>query len=141
MIVLDTSVISELARPTPDQGVLTWAGAQDDVAVTAVTVAELLYGVARLPDGARKVRLAEGILAMVDEDLAGRVLAFDRAAASHYAELVAARDRAGHPISVADGQIAAICRAHRAVLATRNVGDFADVGTKLVDPWTGSIYT
>jgi toxin FitB len=136
MIVLDTNVISELARPAPSAQVIAWVNARDDIAVTATTVAELLYGVARLPDGARKNRLADAVRDMIDERLAGNVLAFDRAAASHYADIVAERDRAGRPVGVADGQIAAICRARGLTLATRNVRDFRDIGVTVVDPWT-----
>ncbi|MGH9171361.1 MAG: type II toxin-antitoxin system VapC family toxin [Acidimicrobiales bacterium] len=135
MIVLDTNVISELARPAPSNDVVAWVDLLGDVTVTATTVAELLYGVARLPDGVRKVRLAEAVGQMIDERLAGNVLAFDRAAASHYAEIVAARDRSGRPIGVADAQIAAICRAQKATLATRNVSDFMGTGVTVVNPW------
>lgn len=136
MIILDTNVISELARPAPDDRVVAWVNAQEDAAVTATTVGELLYGVARLPDGARKARLCDGIRGMLDEDLGGRVLAFDRDAAAHYAEIAAGRNRAGRPIGLADGQIAAICRACGATLATRNVRDFAIAGITVIDPWT-----
>jgi toxin FitB len=135
MIVLDTNVISEVARQIPDDRVLAWVNDQDEVAVTATTVAELLYGVARLPDGARKSRLAEGIRAIIDDELDGQVIVFDRAAASHYAEIIAGRDRIGRPMAIADGQIAASCRARGAALATRNVRDFDDVGITVVNPW------
>jgi toxin FitB len=139
MIVLDTNVISELASQTPDDRVLAWVDDQDEVAVTATTVAELLYGVARLPDGARKSRLAEGIRAIIDDELGGQVIVFDRAAASEYAEIVASRDRMGRPMTVADGQIAASCRARGAALATRNVRDFEDAGIAVVNPWNARI--
>ena len=137
MIVLDTSVLSELMRRRPATRVLRWVDEQDAnvLAITAVTVAELLYGVARLADGARKAELASAVDALVREDFSGRVLPFDAAAAGHYAALVAGRDRNGRPISVADGQIAAICRCHDARLATRNVRDFAATGVTVLDPW------
>lgn len=135
MIVLDTNVLSELARPAPSLPVLTWVDRQDGVAITATTVAELLHGVARLPDGARKSSLAEAIREMLDEPLRDNVLAFDRTAASHYAEIVAMREGAGRPISIADAQIAAICRSRAATLATRNVRDFESVGITVVNPW------
>ncbi|HVX34488.1 MAG TPA: type II toxin-antitoxin system VapC family toxin [Solirubrobacterales bacterium] len=135
MIVLDTNVISELARPAPSARVLAWVDAQDDVAITATTAAELLYGIARLPDGKHKARLAKGIEEMIDGPLRDKVLAFDRAAAYHYAEIVAGRDRAGHPITVADAQIAAICRSHQATLGTRNVRDFEAVDIVVINPW------
>lgn len=136
MIILDTNVISELARPTPSNDVIGWVDIQDDLALTAITAAELFYGVARLPEGARKLALTAAIRDLIDERLAGNVLSFDRAAASRYAEIVVSRDRAGRPLSVADGQIAAICRTRNATLATRNVRDFDGVGIVVVNPWT-----
>ncbi|MBS1887192.1 MAG: type II toxin-antitoxin system VapC family toxin [Actinobacteria bacterium] len=135
MIVLDTNVISELARQGPSERVLAWVDSQDRVAVTATTAAELLCGIARLPDGARKSRLEEAIREMMDGPLRDGVLAFDRAAASHYAEIVADRDKAGRPIAIADAQITAICRSRGAPLGTRNVRDFDAVGIKVVNPW------
>ncbi len=137
MIVLDTNVLSELMRRRPAARVVRWVDEQDAsaLAITAVTVAELLYGVARLADGARKAKLAAAVDALVREDFAGRVLPFDVAAAAYYAELVADRDRNGRPISVADGQIAAVCRCHGAALATRNVRDFGATGVSVRDPW------
>ncbi|HMJ02322.1 MAG TPA: type II toxin-antitoxin system VapC family toxin [Conexibacter sp.] len=137
MIVLDTNVLSELMRRRPATRVVRWVDGQDAsaLAITAVTVAELLYGVARLADGARKAELAAAVNALVQEDFSGRVLSFDAVAAVHYAELVVERDRNGRPISLADGQIAAICRSHDARLATRNVRDFEATGIAILDPW------
>jgi len=141
MIVLDTNVLSELMRRRPAEHVVRWVDGQDasGLAITAVTVAELLYGIARLADGARKTELAAAVDALVREDFAERVLPFDVPAAEHYADLVAERDRHGRSISTADGQIAAICRCHDARLATRNVRDFSEVGIELVDPWVLAI--
>lgn len=138
MIVLDTNVLSELMRDEPAARVERWVDDQDsgELAVTAVTVAELRYGIARLPRGARRSKLAESADALVDRGFAGRILAFDHAAADHYADLAADRDRAGRPIATPDAQIAAICRARGATLATRNTRDFEEAGIGLVDPWT-----
>ncbi len=137
MIVLDTDVLSELMRAQAEPAVIDWLDRQeqDSLAVTAVTVAELLYGIARLPDGRRKNGLQDAALRMLDEELADRVLPFDEDAAVHYAALVSQRDRAGRPISMADAQIAAICRQHAAALATRNSKDFEGVGIVLANPW------
>lgn len=137
MIVLDTNVVSELVRAAPDEGVLAWLDALPvtETATTAVTAAELLYGVARLPGGRRKAALEQAVRAMIDEDFRDRVEPFDRHAAAAYALVVADRDRLGQPISVADAQIAAICRARGATLATRNTKDFQDTGIELIDPW------
>jgi predicted nucleic acid-binding protein len=137
MIVLDTNVLSELMRAQAEPAVVDWLDRQEQesLAITAVTVAELLYGIARLPDGHRKTGLQEAALQMLDEEFAGRVLPFDEDAAVHYAALVSLREYAGRPISMADAQIAAICRHHAAALATRNSQDFEGVGIVLANPW------
>jgi predicted nucleic acid-binding protein len=137
VILLDTNVISELIRPKPDEGVTEWLDSLDATAVatTAITAAELLYGIARLPDGKRKERLNEAIHGLIEDDLGGRVAPFDAAAATRYAALVSDRDKAGRPISMADAQIAAICLGLGATLATRNTSDFEDTGIGLLDPW------
>ena len=137
MIVLDTNVVSELMRVAPAELVVEWVDRHSSVEVhlTAITVAELLYGVARLPDGQRKAALAVLVEAMLIEDFDHRVIPFDEAAAAHYADIVVRRERSGRPISTADAQIAATCRSHGAMLATRNVDDFTDTGIVVTDPW------
>lgn len=137
MIVLDTNVVSELMRREPSPAVIEWVDrlSAETVFITAVTEAELRYGVARLPDGARKETLARKVDELITHDLADQVLPFDGDAATHYADIAANRERQGRPISMADAQIAAICRAYRAVLGTRNVADFADTGIPVTDPW------
>jgi len=137
VIVLDTNVISELARQVPDVGVLTWLDSLEisDVATTAVTAAELRYDVARLPDGRRKRELTVVIRGILTEDFHGRVLPFDEGSSVQYAGIVADRERIGRPIGVADAQIASICRDVGAVLATRNTPVFEETGVELVNPW------
>jgi predicted nucleic acid-binding protein len=137
VIVLDTNVISELARQVPDSGVLAWLDALEisEVATTAITAAELRYGIARLPDGRRKRELSVVIRGILTEDFYGRVLPFDERASVRYAEVVTGREGRGRPIGVADAQIAAICREVGATLATRNTADFTETGVDLVDPW------
>jgi len=137
VIILDTNVISELTRPAPTPGVISWLDslAADDVATTAVTAAELLYGVARLPTGRRKTELAAAVDGLLIDDFQGRVLAFDEAAARRYADIVTARERIGRPIGAADAQIAAICQTIGAALATRNTLDFDGTGLELINPW------
>ena len=137
MIILDTNVISELARQVPDSGVLAWLDSLEisEVATTAVTAAELRYGVARLPEGHRKRELTVMIREILTEDFHGRVLPFDERASVRYADIVTGRERTGRPIGVADGQIAAICRDLGATLATPNTADFEETGIELLDPW------
>ncbi len=137
MIVVDTNVVSELMRPRRADEVVGWFARQDPSALrlTAVTVAELVYGVARLPPGARRDALDTAI-AELSSGFADEVLPFDHAAACRYGTIVTARERAGALVAALDAQIAAICIVHSAVLATRNVKDFADTGVELVNPWS-----
>jgi predicted nucleic acid-binding protein len=137
VIVLDTNVIFELTRPVPEPGVVLWLDSlfADEVGTTAVTAAELLYGVARMPAGRRKTELASAVRGLLDEDFRGRVLPFDKPCAARYADIVFGRETLGRPIGVADAQIAAICRTAEATLATRNTDDFSGTGIDLINPW------
>ena len=138
MIVLDTNVVSELMRPAPDPGVLTWVDGQpaDELYLTSMTAAELLYGVALLPPGRRREQLALKVGRLIDEVFEGRVIPFDSAASVDYARIAGTRERAGAPISVVDAVIAATAAAGGAdTFATRNVSDFAGTGLTLVNPW------
>lgn len=98
-------------------------------------MAEILYGVGRLSDGKRKEALGHVAVEIFEEDLAGRVLPFDLDAARHYAAIASAAERAGRRCSMADAQIAAVCRCHEAKLATRNVKDFEVLEIETVNPW------
>lgn len=136
MIVLDTNVVSELMRPAPAPAVLSWLQGHPgkDLYTTAITVAEVRYGIARLPRGQRRdvlYQAASDIFAAFPD----QVLPFDLAAASAYADLVAHCESLGSPIDGFDGQIAAICHTHAAILATRNIKDFTATGIAVVDPW------
>ena len=135
-VVLDTNVISELMRPVPGPSVVAWVGQLSPGAVytTAVTLAEVRFGLARLPSSRRKALLKVAADEVFDT-FAERVLPFDAVAAGHYADVVVEREHVGAPISGFDAQIAAICRAHHATLATRNTTDFDRLGLILVDPW------
>ena len=136
MIILDTSVLSEVFRPHPDTRVTIWLESlADDVAITAITLAELLAGVRRLPNGRRRETLSTAVSTTVQTYRSTWVPAFDSSAAEHYATILAAREHAGLPISMADAQIAAICRAHGASCATRDTKDFAQTGIELINPW------
>ncbi|NWG54038.1 MAG: type II toxin-antitoxin system VapC family toxin [Hydrogenophilaceae bacterium] len=138
MIVLDTNVISEMMRPAPAAQVSAWFSAQaaSSLFTTALTQAEILYGIAILPAGQRRDALAAAARPVFDHDFAGRVLSFDSAAAPIFSEIAAARRAAGQPISQVDAQIAAIARSRGASLATRNTQDFADCGIVVIDPWS-----
>jgi predicted nucleic acid-binding protein len=138
MIVLDTNVLSEAIRPVPSRRVLDWLAAQQPSGLftTAISEAELFYGLALLPAGKRRASLEESVRRMLEEDFAQRVLPFDRAAASAFAVIASGRRKKGRPISEFDAQIAAVARINGAAVATRNADDFRDCGIGVIDPWT-----
>ena len=136
--------MSEMMRPAPDSSVLNWLNTQvaEELWLNSVVVSELLFGITRLPAGARKRQLADTFSAMLSEDFAGRILPFDLEAAVIYAELAAGGEAKceakGRPVAMADAQIAAICLAQGAKLASRNLKHFEGLGLVLVNPWDGA---
>jgi predicted nucleic acid-binding protein len=138
VIVLDTNVLSEVVRLSPSPRVVGWLAEQEPVSVltTAITQAEMLYGLESLPTGKRR-SLLQAALEAIWGEFSGRILPFDEDAARAFAKIVSARDVLGRPISQSDGMIAAVARSRRAALATRNVADFQDCGVRIIDPWAG----
>jgi toxin FitB len=131
LILLDTNVLSELARPNPDGAVLRWAATVPvkRLCTTAITEAELRFGLALVPPGRRHADLAATLEDVFQKVVCGRVLPFDRSAARACAGIAAARRRAGRPVNTADLQIAAIAQARGVEnLVTRNMADFEGCG-------------
>ena len=137
ILVIDTNVVSELMKSTPDEHVVRYVNYQDikSVFVTAVTIAEVRYGIALLPHGRRRERLRVAANEFF-ELMNNRVLGFTAASACEYGDLAATRTALGRPIGPLDAMIAAICLEVGATLATRNTKDFTDTGVQVVDPWT-----
>lgn len=136
MIVLDTNVVSELVKPSPDPAVLRWfAGQRDAELVTATPVlAEVWSGVALLPQGRRATDIARA-LAIFLTAFEGRVWLLDERAAVEYAAIVGERRHAGRPVGVMDALIAAIARSRGAAVASRDVEGFRCDGLQVIDPW------
>ena len=137
MIVLDTNVLSELMKRKGSKVVRNWAAQQPVMSLftTTITQAEILYGIAILPEGKRRNELTHAANLMFAEDFFRRVLPFDEAAAVAFANIAAQRRANGNPISQADAQIAAICYTRQATIATRNVSDFTGCGISIINPW------
>ena len=137
MLVLDTNVLSAImgARPAPE--VAAWIAGQPDDALFTTTIcqAEILSGLAVMPEGRRRSALEAAARAIFTEDFGGRVLPFDSAAVEAYAAIFAARRRSGRPAAPLDLMIAAIARARGASVVTRDIGGFGDCGVPLIDPW------
>ena len=140
MFLLDTNVVSELLRPSPDAGVETWVGdlQATDLYFSAVGEAELRYGVASLPTGRRQAALLSAIDAIMREDFVNRILPFDSHAAREFADIAAARRSAGRTVAPSDCQIGAIARSRDMTVVTRNVRHFAHMDIEVVSPWTGN---
>lgn len=137
MIILDTDVISELMRRERHPNVRAWLNAQsvEALATTTITLAEVGYGLARLPEGRRRFELETSFQTLVTRGLGRRVFEFDARAAQLYGEIVATRDAAGRPFRGFDGLIAAIARSREATVATRNIAHFNGSYIPLVNPW------
>jgi predicted nucleic acid-binding protein len=140
VIVLDTNVISELMRAEPHPAVLGWVAGQPRALLytTYINQAEILYGIGALPEGRRRTAIAAAAAAVFAEDFAGRILAFEAAAAARYADIVVARRQSGNPIEGFDALIAATALGAGASVATRDTAGFAGCGLTLIDPWTVS---
>ncbi len=137
MIILDTNVLSALMRAAPERLVVRWLDWQpaESVWITSITLFEARLGLALLPKGGRRQDLESAFERLLAEDLEGRVLDFDGAAANEAAALAAAHQKAGRPIDLRDTQIAGIALARRAALATRNLRHFQDLSVTVIDPW------
>lgn len=126
MIVLDTNVLSELLRPLPDPKVLARLQAQATIGLftTAISRGEMHYGACILPAGRRRETLLTEVAAIFSEDMAGRVLPYDEAAADAHAEIAARCCAHGRGCSQSDAMIAGIVHSLGATVASRNVRDF-----------------
>jgi toxin FitB len=137
MILIDTNVISEPWKPTPDNQVLAWIDAQavETLFVSAITVAELRFGIAAMPSGRRKTILSDRLEQEVLPLFSGRVLSFDMAASQSYSELMARARAAGRPVGRADAYIAATAAANGFIVATRDTSPFEAAGLNVINPW------
>lgn len=136
-VLLDTNVVSELIRKSPDPAVEAWVSGHvlEDLYFSAIGEAELRYGAAILPAGRRRETLVSEIEGMLRDAFGDRVLPFDSNAARQFAEIAAKRRSIGRRMAPADCQIAAIARSLNMAVATRNVRDFDDINVEVVNPW------
>ena len=137
MIILDTNVLSELMRPTPEPVVLDWLREQPILALgtTTINIAEIKYGLARLPSGQRRRELEKKLSSFMLRGLGGRIFDFDQSAADCYGDLMVVREKRGRSRQEMDGLIAAIAQSRGADIATRNVDNFEGSGVTVVNPW------
>jgi predicted nucleic acid-binding protein len=137
VIILDTNVISEFMRDSPDAEVVHWLDNQprSSVWTTSINVFEIRSGLLAMPSGKRQSLRILAFEHLLNNTIQGRIAAFDYAAAQHAAELEAAAQKSGRPRDPRDTLIAGIVLASRATLATRNTKHFEDIAKSLVNPW------
>ncbi|CAN5290731.1 type II toxin-antitoxin system VapC family toxin [soil metagenome] len=137
MTILDTNVLSELMKPNPSSEVVSWTESilSAELFISSITQAEILYGIALLPDGKRKDDLQFAAKLMFEEDFNRRILPFDQLAAECYAMIASSHKNSGRPISQFDAQIAAIAKSRGSKISTRNEMNFSNCGVIVVNPW------
>ncbi|MDD2859802.1 MAG: type II toxin-antitoxin system VapC family toxin [Acidiphilium sp.] len=137
MLILDTNVLSEIMGPRPALEVAAWLARQPDdlLYTTAISQAEVLSGLAIMPEGRRRRELEAAARGIFTEDFEGRILPFDTDATAAYAEIVAARRRTGRPTAPLDLMIAAVAVSHNASVVTHDTKGFEGCGVTLVNPW------
>jgi predicted nucleic acid-binding protein len=137
MILLDTNVVSEVMRKKPSDNVLNWLNLRnyEDLFISSITIAEIRYGLRILPIGKRQQMLQLRFEQFVSEGFSGRIIDFNEMAARAYAEIMGMCKEKGRPMSLPDGQIAAIAQINHLALATRNITDFETCGIQLINPF------
>jgi predicted nucleic acid-binding protein len=137
MILLDTNVVSEPLKLAGDVDVLNWLDAQiiETLYLSAISLAELRFGIAALPSGKRRETLNSSLEQRILPLFVGRILPFDTAASEAYAVLRAGARAQGRAIAPADGYIAAIAMTHGLIVATRDTAPFEAAGLAVINPW------
>jgi len=136
--LLDTNVVSEWTKPRPDSGVVAWLAEADEdrVFISVITLAELRYGIERMPAGARRNRLDMWVSEQLPARFEARVLPIDTETADTWGRVMARGRTGGRPVGTMDAFIAATAERHHLTLVTRNVSDFDLLGIRLINPWS-----
>ena len=137
MIILDTNVISALMMIEPDPAAAAWLDLQPRFSIwtSTISIFEIRFGLHAMADGRNKTRREAEFEALLRNDLQGRILSFDQAAAEAAGALMANRNRIGRAGEWRDTMIAGIALAQNAALATRNVRHFDDLSVPVINPW------
>lgn len=135
--LLDTNVLSEWVKPRPDEGVMRWLHEtdEDELLLSAVTLAELHNGIEKLKNGRRKTQLQGWVAEDLRVRFAGRIVVVDEQVAEWWGRLMAESELRGQRMGIMDGFLAATAEAHQLALVTRDVAAFAGLVTKIHNPW------
>jgi predicted nucleic acid-binding protein len=137
MILLDTNIIFEMMRKEPSEIVANWLDTLDvtKLFISTITIAEIAYGIHALPIGNRQRLIEDSFNKTIMAAFMHRVIPFDENAAYNYGKIMAKRKSLGRPLSVLDGQIAALAISQKMSLATRNTSDFSECHIDLINPF------
>jgi len=135
--LLDTNVVSEWVKPRPDVGVVNWLheADEDELFLSAVTIAELRYGIERLRNGSRKAQLEEWLAGDLAERFQGRILAVEDRVAEIWGRIMVRSETQGKRLGIMDGFLAATAEAHELVVVTRDVRAFQGFVPDTYNPW------
>jgi predicted nucleic acid-binding protein len=135
--LLDTNCISELVRPRPNRRMMEWADAANEASLylSVLTLGEIRKGLAALPQGTRRTRLETWLEVDLKARFHGRILSVDAGIADRWGLLTAEAKRAGKPLPVIDGLLAATALHHNLTVVSRNTGDFASARVPVLNPW------
>jgi len=135
--LLDTNAVSEWVKPRPNLGLIRWMESADEdrVFLSVISLAELRYGLERMPVGARRSRLEQWLRDELPLRFEGRVLSVDHHVAETWGRIVSRCESLGRPVGAMDAFLSATAEVHRLALVTRNVSDFPTLKT-VVNPWS-----
>jgi len=130
---LDSNLLSEVTKPSPNRKVIEWLKENEsECALSPIVLGEIEYGILLLPDGKRKQRLSEWFKAGVAQF---PVIGFNSDCANHWAHLLSRMKKEGVAMPLKDSLIVASALSHDLVLVTRNTRDFIYTGVDLLNPF------
>jgi predicted nucleic acid-binding protein len=137
MLLLDTNVLSEVTKPSPNEDVLTWLHELDEdrTFISIVSIAEICRSIALMEKGRKQEALDKWLTDDLPQRFENRIIPVEGLVARAWGDLMALAMRSGRGLASMDGMIAATAVAHQLSLATRNTKDFEGLGINIIDPW------
>ena len=138
--LLDTCVVSELIRPTPNRGVTQWIRSEPEgrLHLSVLTIGEIRKGIERLPDSRKRNRIEAWLNKELRHRFTGRILPIDDEVAERWGLESARSEQSGTRLPVIDGLLAATALVHGMTVVTRNIDDMQQTGTRLLNPWASA---
>lgn len=134
--LLDTCVISELVRPSPDEAVINWMRQIPDerVYLSVITIGEIRKGITKLPESKKKNQLTNWLNTLL-EDYQARIYPINLTVAENWGIIQGKAENRGTPVASVDSLIAAVAQTYNLIVVTRNENDFASTNVTILNPW------